>query len=69
MNAWPATQKLEPLSSFFTAARRWRTTLVRRRDRKRDFAKAKNLITEAGYKGEKIVVLDAVDTRRRMRMR
>jgi peptide/nickel transport system substrate-binding protein len=28
---------------------------------KRDFAKAKKLIAEAGYKGEKIVVLDAVD--------
>ena len=28
---------------------------------KRDFDKAKKLITEAGYKGEKIVVLDAVD--------
>jgi peptide/nickel transport system substrate-binding protein len=27
----------------------------------RDFAKAKQLIAEAGYKGEKIVVLDAVD--------
>jgi len=29
---------------------------------RRDFDKAKNLIAEAGYKGEKIVVLDAVDT-------
>jgi peptide/nickel transport system substrate-binding protein len=29
---------------------------------KRDFAKAKKLIAEAGYKGEKIVVLEAVDT-------
>jgi peptide/nickel transport system substrate-binding protein len=29
---------------------------------KRDFDKAKQLIAEAGYKGEKIVVLDAVDT-------
>jgi ABC-type transport system substrate-binding protein len=29
---------------------------------KRDFDKAKSLIAEAGYKGEKIVVLDAVDT-------
>jgi peptide/nickel transport system substrate-binding protein len=29
---------------------------------KRDFDKAKRLIAEAGYKGEKIVVLDAVDT-------
>jgi peptide/nickel transport system substrate-binding protein len=28
---------------------------------KRDFEKAKELIKEAGYKGEKIVVLDAVD--------
>ena len=28
---------------------------------KRDFAKARQLITEAGYKGEKIVILDAVD--------
>jgi peptide/nickel transport system substrate-binding protein len=28
---------------------------------KRDFDKAKRLITEAGYKGEKIVVMDAVD--------
>ena len=28
---------------------------------KRDFDKAKALIKEAGYKGEKIVVLDAVD--------
>ena len=28
---------------------------------KRDFAEAKRLIAEAGYKGEKIVVLDAVD--------
>ena len=28
---------------------------------KRDFAKAKKLIAEAGYKGEKIVVLDAVE--------
>src|SRR5207253_7537488 len=28
---------------------------------KRDFDKAKNLIAEAGYKGEKIVVMDAVD--------
>jgi peptide/nickel transport system substrate-binding protein len=28
---------------------------------KRDFEKAKKLIAEAGYKGEKIVVLDAVD--------
>src|SRR6202023_2098474 len=28
---------------------------------KRDFDKAKTLIAEAGYKGEKIVVLDAVD--------
>jgi peptide/nickel transport system substrate-binding protein len=28
---------------------------------KRDFEKAKKLITEAGYKGEKIVILDAVD--------
>src|SRR5712664_3850224 len=28
---------------------------------KRDFDKAKQLIAEAGYKGEKIVVLDAVD--------
>src|SRR5271169_484824 len=27
----------------------------------RDFAKAKKLIAEAGYKGEKIVVLDAID--------
>src|SRR5260370_19681902 len=29
---------------------------------KRDFDKAKSLIAEAGYKGETIVVLDAVDT-------
>ena len=29
---------------------------------KRDFDKARSLIAEAGYKGEKIVVLDAVDT-------
>jgi len=29
---------------------------------KRDFDKAKQLIAEAGYKGEKIVVLDAIDT-------
>jgi hypothetical protein len=29
---------------------------------KRDFDKAKKLIAEAGYQGEKIVVLDAVDT-------
>jgi peptide/nickel transport system substrate-binding protein len=29
---------------------------------KRDFDKAKRLIAEAGYQGEKIVVLDAVDT-------
>ncbi len=29
---------------------------------KRDFDKAKSLIAEAGYQGEKIVVLDAVDT-------
>jgi peptide/nickel transport system substrate-binding protein len=29
---------------------------------KRDFAKAKKLIAEAGYKGEQTVVLDAVDT-------
>src|ERR1700746_1759932 len=29
---------------------------------KRDVEKAKKLIAEAGYKGEKIVVLDAVDT-------
>jgi peptide/nickel transport system substrate-binding protein len=29
---------------------------------KRDFDRAKNLIAEAAYKGEKIVVLDAVDT-------
>src|SRR5215475_7548611 len=29
---------------------------------KRDFDKVKSLIAEAGYKGEKIVVLDAVDT-------
>jgi peptide/nickel transport system substrate-binding protein len=28
---------------------------------KRDFDKARRLIAEAGYKGEKIVVLDAVD--------
>jgi peptide/nickel transport system substrate-binding protein len=28
---------------------------------KRDFEKAKTLISEAGYKGEKIVLLDAVD--------
>ena len=28
---------------------------------KRDFDKAKKLIAEAGYKGEKIIVLDAVD--------
>src|SRR5437867_335532 len=29
---------------------------------RRDFDKARNLIAEAGYKGERIVVLDAVDT-------
>ena len=29
---------------------------------KRDFDKAKKLIAEAGYHGEKIVILDAVDT-------
>ena len=29
---------------------------------KRDFDKAKSLIAEAGYKSEKVVVLDAVDT-------
>jgi peptide/nickel transport system substrate-binding protein len=29
---------------------------------KRDFDKAKKLIAEAGYKGQKVVVLDAVDT-------
>ena len=28
---------------------------------KRDFDKAKRLIAEAGYTGEKIVILDAVD--------
>jgi peptide/nickel transport system substrate-binding protein len=28
---------------------------------KRDFDKAKKLVAEAGYKGEKVIVLDAVD--------
>jgi hypothetical protein len=35
---------------------------------KRDVDKAKKLSAEAGYKGEKIVVLDAVGTPNRMPM-
>ncbi len=45
---------------FLPAAHRWRAGSIAL-TAKRDFDKAKKLIAEAGYKDEKIVVLDAVD--------
>ncbi len=44
------------------AARRWRATPASAAlTSKRDYDAAKKLIAEAGYKGEKIILLDAVD--------
>jgi peptide/nickel transport system substrate-binding protein len=57
----PQNWKLCP--SFFTCGTPMASTSASEAlTGKRDFIKAKALITEAGYKGEKIVVLDAVDT-------
>lgn len=63
MTAFVGDQKnWKPCPSFFTCGTPMASTAGSAAlSGKRDFAAAKKLIAEAGYKGEKIVVLDAVD--------